>query len=188
MGKRKTEARQCSKTDFTDPDHKEYSEILKNTREKMERLVAPAMPCKRQTSIAKANAKLKIGYEKESKTMCGCIVESHASTRQRAESVQSKIHEDRIAQKGFTSMTHYNLVHRFIPMPQSMKIPDAKAAVDKELKKLETTPKEVVLDAQSDKNESQLCYTDGHMPPQKMRSWNQNYMSTKAESCSGRTL
>ena len=35
-------------------------------------------------------------------------------------------------------MTHYNLVHKFIPMPQAMKIPDAKAAVDKEWKKLET--------------------------------------------------
>ena len=37
-------------------------------------------------------------------------------------------------------MTHYNLVHTLIPMPQAMKIPDAKAAVDKEWKKLETTP------------------------------------------------
>ena len=32
-------------------------------------------------------------------------------------------------------MTHCNLVHKFIPMPQAMKIPDAKAAVDKEWKK-----------------------------------------------------
>ena len=39
---------------------------------------------------------------------------------------------DHIAGKGFTSMSHYNLVHKFIPMPQVMKIPDAKAAVDKE--------------------------------------------------------
>ena len=37
-------------------------------------------------------------------------------------------------------MTHYNLVHKFIPMPQAMKIPDAKAAVDKEWKKFETNP------------------------------------------------
>ena len=29
-------------------------------------------------------------------------------------------------------MTHYNLVHKFIPMPQAMKILDALAAVDKE--------------------------------------------------------
>ena len=37
-------------------------------------------------------------------------------------------------------MSHYNLVHKLIPMPQTMKNPDAKAAVDKELKKLETIP------------------------------------------------
>ena len=36
-------------------------------------------------------------------------------------------HEDRIAGKGFTSTIHYNSVHKFIPMPQAMKIPDAKS-------------------------------------------------------------
>ena len=30
------------------------------------------------------------------------------------------------------SSSHYNLVHKFIPMPQAMKIPDAEAAVDEE--------------------------------------------------------
>ena len=49
-------------------------------------------------------------------------------------------HEERIAGKGFTSMSHYNLGHKFIPMPQAMKIPDAKAAVDKKWKKLEAFP------------------------------------------------
>ena len=34
-------------------------------------------------------------------------------------------------------MQHYNLVHKFIPMPQGMKIPAAKAEVDKEWEKLE---------------------------------------------------
>ena len=58
-------------------------------------------------------------------------------------------------------MTHYNLVHKFIPMSQVMKIPDAKAAVDKELKKLETIPawdlekvkrkKEFILETHRDK-------------------------------------
>ena len=70
-------------------------------------------------------------------------------------------HEDRIAGKGSTSMIHYNLVHKFIPVPQAMKIPDSQAAVDKEWKKLETIPawqlekvkskKEVILEAQRDK-------------------------------------
>ena len=59
--------------------------------------------------------------------MYGCIVESHESTRQRAESLQSKIHEDRIAVKGFTSMTRYNSVHKFFQMRPTMKFLDAKA-------------------------------------------------------------
>ena len=45
-------------------------------------------------------------------------------------------HEDHIAGKGESSLQHYNLVHKFIPMPQAMKIPAAKAAVDKEWEKL----------------------------------------------------
>ena len=46
-------------------------------------------------------------------------------------------HEDRTAGKGENSLQHYNLVHKFIPLPQAMKIPAAKAAVDKECEKLE---------------------------------------------------
>ena len=46
-------------------------------------------------------------------------------------------HEDHIARKGNNSLQHYNLVRKFIPMPQAMKIPAAKAAVDKEWEKLE---------------------------------------------------
>ena len=45
--------------------------------------------------------------------------------------------EDHIAGKGNNSLQHYNLVHKFIRMPQAMKIPAAKAAVDKEWEKLE---------------------------------------------------
>ena len=44
------------------------------------------------------------------------------------------IHEDHIAGKGENSLQHFNLVHKYIPMPQAMKIP---AAVDKEWEKLE---------------------------------------------------
>ena len=41
-------------------------------------------------------------------------------------------HEDHIAGKG---KQHHNLVHKFIPVPQAMKIPAAKAAVDKDWEK-----------------------------------------------------
>ena len=43
-------------------------------------------------------------------------------------------HEDHIAGKGDNSLQHYNLVHKIIPMPQAMKIPAAKGAVNKEWK------------------------------------------------------
>ena len=58
----------------------------------------------------------------------------------RMEESLPKYHEDHIAGKGDTSLQHYDLVHKFIPMPQAMKIPAAKAAVDKEWEKLETIP------------------------------------------------
>ena len=41
-------------------------------------------------------------------------------------------HEDHIAGKGDNSSQHYKLVHKFIPMPQALKILTAKAAVDME--------------------------------------------------------
>ena len=74
----------------------------------------------------------------EIKTRFSCIAEAHESTRQRIESVMKRIHEEHIAGKGENSVLQYNLVHKFIPMTQAMKIPDAKAAVNKEWKKLET--------------------------------------------------
>ena len=60
--------------------------------------------------------------------------------RRRLESTPPKDHEDHIAEKGFNSLSHCNLVHKFAPMPQAMNIPDAKAAVDKEWEKLEKFP------------------------------------------------
>ena len=45
-------------------------------------------------------------------------------------------HEDHIAGKGENSLQHYNLFHKFVPIPQGMKIPAAKAAVDKEWEKM----------------------------------------------------
>ena len=137
----------------------------------------PSKRDKKHSSIVKTNVEQKNGHAKEFKTMYGCMVDSHESTRQRAESLQSKAYEDRIAGKDFTSMTHYNLVHKFIPMPQTMKNPEAKAAVDKERKKLETIPawqldyvkskKEVILEAQKRHKGSPLCYIDGHLSAQK---------------------
>ena len=71
-------------------------------------------------------------------------------------------HEDHIAAQGENSMNQNNLVHKFIPMHKALKIPKAKAALEKEWKKLETiqawkldrvkSKKEVVLEAQRNKS------------------------------------
>ena len=72
------------------------------------------------------------------KTKLACILEASESTRLRMGESLPHHHEDHIAGKGtIHSLQHHNLVHKFIPMPQDMKIPAAKSAVDKEWEKLE---------------------------------------------------
>ena len=93
------------------------------------------------------------------------------------ESSQPENHEYRIASKVCTLMSHFYLVHKFIPMPQAMKIPDAKAAVHKDL--------EVGKSEEQKGGYSGRCCIDGHMSPQECGFGTR---STKAESCSVETL
>ena len=120
-----------------DPSDEEYKDIIKSAK-------AAAMPCKRAFPQACMRETVVSKTEKakasEANTRFSCITEARESTRQRMESVTKRIHEEHIAGKGQNSALHYSLVHKFIPMPQAMKIPDAKATVDKEWKKLETIP------------------------------------------------
>ena len=81
---------------------------------------------KSRETVANENA------DPRKKTKYACSVEAHESTKRRLESTLQRNHEDHIAEKGLNSLTHYNLVRKFIPMLQAMKIPDAKAAVNKE--------------------------------------------------------
>ena len=71
------------------------------------------------------------------KTKLACFLEADESTRLRMGNSMPHYHEDHITGKGDNSLQHYNLVHKFIPMPQAMKILAAKAVVDKECEKLE---------------------------------------------------
>ena len=119
---------------FIDPEDKEFKETLKNARKKLETPVAPAMPCK----ISKNNQNCGNGDKfNKTKSKLACILEACESTRLRMGESVPNHHEDHIAGKGDNSLQHYNLVHKFIPMHQAMKIPAAKAAVDKEWEKLE---------------------------------------------------
>ena len=119
---------------FIDPEDKEFKETIKNARKKLETPMAPAMPCK--TSKKSKHGETR-GKTNDFKSKFACILEASESTRLRMEESLPNYHEDHIAGKGENSLQHYNLVHTFIPMPQAMKIPAAKAAVDKECEKLE---------------------------------------------------
>ena len=54
------------------------------------------------------------------KTRLVCILEAGESTRLRMGESLPNHHEDHIAAKGNNSLQHYNLVHKFIPMPQAV--------------------------------------------------------------------
>ena len=115
---------------FIDPEDTEFKETIKNARKKLETSVAPAMPCKIMKNCGS-------GASDKNRTKLACILEANESTRMRMGNSEPHNHEDHIAGKGENSLQHYNLVHKFIPMPQAMKIPAAKAAVDKDWEKLE---------------------------------------------------
>ena len=77
------------------------------------------------------------GAPNKIKTKIASILEADESTRMRMGNSLLHHDEDHIAGKGENSLQHYNLVHKFIPMPQASKVPAAKAAVDKEWEKSE---------------------------------------------------
>ena len=50
------------------------------------------------------------------RSKCACIVEPHESLRERLEETPSKKHEGHIVEKGFNSVSHENLVHKYVPL------------------------------------------------------------------------
>ena len=107
---------------------KEFKDIMKKARRKLEIPMPAAMPC--ITSLCRRTRKScrAIGGHK---TKYACTVE--ADELYENSKGKSSFHEDLIAGKGANSLSHYDLLHNFIPMPQSMKIQDAKEEVDKRM-------------------------------------------------------
>ena len=121
---------------FIDPEDKEFKETIKNARKKLETPKLPLCPAK----FFSTRNWVTRGKSNEIKTTLACILEASESTRLRMEGSLPNYHEDHIAGRADNSLQHYNLVHKFIPMPQAMKVPAAKAAVDQEWEKLEKIP------------------------------------------------
>ena len=173
-------ARKLRGTNFIDPEDKEYKETIKNARKKLETSVAPAMPCKIMKNCGNGSDKYT--------TKLACILEANESTRMRMGNSAPHNHEDHIAGKGENSLQHYNLVHKFIPMPQAMKIPAAKAAVDKEWEKLEKISAWNLTKVKSKKTVIDEARTSGAtvhfaslMDFEKMLNWRQSTKNTKVE-------
>ena len=122
---------------FIDLEDKEFKETIMNARKKWETPVASAIP--RKTSKKSKHGETR-GGTNEFKSKFACILKASESTRLRMEESLRNYHEDHVAGKGDKSVQHNKLVHKFIPMPQAMKIPAAKAAADKEWEKLEKIP------------------------------------------------
>ena len=73
-----------------------------------------AMPCKTLVNCRGETCR-NIGKHK---TKYACVVDADESMRIRLEGVP---HNDHISAKGINSLSHCNLVHKFMPMPESKK-------------------------------------------------------------------
>ena len=115
----------CEGSIFIDPEDKEFKETNKNARKKLETPVAPAMLCKTSKTWKHGETRGKSNTIKSKHT---CILEANESQRLRMGESLPNHHEDHFAGKGDNSLQHYSLVHKFIPMPQAMKIPAGKSS------------------------------------------------------------
>ena len=101
---------------------KNSNPIMNNARWKLEVPMPAAMRCKAPVDGCGETCR-SIGKRK---TKYACIVDTDESIRIRLEGVPQRCHKDHITAKGVNPLSHYNFVHKFIPMPQALKILDAK--------------------------------------------------------------
>ena len=117
----------------------EFKETMKKTRaKKLESPMESATSYQVQTNLGTGKLVAKTNRILADQDM-------HASSKlaNLRESAWKKLNqknEDRSVGKGFNSLNHYSLVHKFTPMLQAMKIPDANGAVDKEWGMFENLP------------------------------------------------
>ena len=132
--------------------------------------MALALPCKTSKKCKHGETR---GKTNKFKSKLACILEASESTRLRMEESLPDYHEDHFAGKENNSLQHRILVLKIIPTLQAMKIPAAKAALDKEWEKLEKIPgwdltkvrskKEVIDEARTKGEKVHFCINDGHL-------------------------
>ena len=102
-----------------DPNDMKFKDTMKNARKKLEVPLGSAMPCESSNQQGAALC----AHNKSRKSRFACIVGAHESTRTRTGTSQPRDHDDRITDKGFNSLSHYNLVHKPISPPPSNENP-----------------------------------------------------------------
>ena len=121
---------------FVEPNDEEFKPTIKASRRKLEVPMPTTMICKIPVKSSR-ETHCSIGKRK---TKYACVVDADESTRPRLEGAGHKHHQDHITAEGMNSLNHYKFVHKFIPMPQALKKPNAKAAVEKIMGKLKKIP------------------------------------------------
>ena len=104
-------ARQLKGIFFIEPNDEEFKLTMKAARRKLEVPMPAAMPCK----IPIKNSGETHHNIVKRKTKYACVVDADECTRPRLEGAGHKPHQDQITAKGMNSITHYSLVHKFIP-------------------------------------------------------------------------
>ena len=102
---------------FIETNDEEFKHTMKNARRKLEIPKPAAMPCKTPVNCRGETCR---NFGKH-KTKHACIVDADESMRIRLEGLSHKYHEDHISAKGINSLSHCNLVQKFIPMPEAKK-------------------------------------------------------------------
>ena len=116
MGKRNlANARKLRGIFFIELEDEDFKRTIKHVRRKLEIPMPAAMPCKTPTNC-RGETRRNIGKHK---TKYACIVDADESRRIRLGGVPHRYHEDHISATGIISLSHCNLVHKFIPMPQA---------------------------------------------------------------------
>ena len=140
-------ARRLRGISFIDLEDGEYKKTI-SPRKKLELQMEAAMPCMLKTHQYRETC----GGSDNRKSKHACIAQVHESTRKGLERTLLKNNAHRIAGRGFISLSHCNLVPRCIPMRHAMKIPDSKAAEDKEWDTFEKLPVWQVTKAKNKKD------------------------------------
>ena len=126
-------ARRLRRIYFIDPEDKEFKETIENARKKMETPMAPAIPCKTSKTCKQGTTR---GKTNEIKSKLACILEAGESTNCVGR-IFTESSWRSYCRKRRRFITAVQFGSQIYSHASTMKIPAAKAAVDKVWEKLE---------------------------------------------------